>query len=290
MKISIIIPNLNSPIVDETIESLLKQKTNYYFEIIVIGQDIYRLVEKYTNESVHFYETIKPTPPGIARNIGVEKSEGDYIFFIDSDCVAPPFWIEKHMSLHNKFIEQIVVGGGVNFPTDNFLQLADNVSTFHEYMLHIKPKKKKQLVTCNMSLSRELWDKNGVFYSYPVAEDAEYTSRLYFNHTILYFEPEAFIYHKPNRKNIMGIFRHAFRFGIYTIKGNKEFQKKNVSSLIFTNKYLTLFFSPLISMYVIIKIILFEKLPFRYWISLPLVFLLKIIWCFGYFMRESYIK
>ena len=48
-ELSIIIPNLHSPIIDQTIESLLRQETNYSFEIIVVGQDKFQLVNKYSN-------------------------------------------------------------------------------------------------------------------------------------------------------------------------------------------------------------------------------------------------
>ena len=63
-EISIIIPNLHSPIVDQTIKSVLAQETDFSYEVIVVGQDRYGLVEKF--DQVQFIKT--PQPVGAARS------------------------------------------------------------------------------------------------------------------------------------------------------------------------------------------------------------------------------
>ena len=148
--ISIVIPNLHSPMIGQTIESLSLQETNYSYQIIVVGQDKYNLVNT-ADDRVIFIETENPTIQAVARNIGVENSIGEYILFIDADCLAPSHWVKAHMDVHTKSQYPIVVGGGVAFPMDKYFALADNVSTFHEYMEHIPPGKKMQLPSLNMS-------------------------------------------------------------------------------------------------------------------------------------------
>ena len=44
------------------------------------------------------YLTQENKGPGAARNHGLEKSSGDLILFIDSDCEAHPKWIETIVS------------------------------------------------------------------------------------------------------------------------------------------------------------------------------------------------
>ncbi|PKO05981.1 MAG: hypothetical protein CVU41_09330 [Chloroflexi bacterium HGW-Chloroflexi-3] len=284
MDLSIIIPNLHSPIIDRTIQSLLDQKTDYSYEIIIIGQDKFNLTGNFIREDIIFLETEKPTPPGIARNMGVSQSKGNFIFFIDADCIASQNWIDTHMSLHQKSQGPILIGGGVTFGLSNYLELVDNVSTFHENMRHIKAGKKSLLPSLNMSLSRDLWDETGGFnpkYPYPSGEDAEFTTKLFLRYDCLWFEPEAFIYHKHNRQSLLDIIKHSYLFGKYSIKGNKNFQEDLHIPLVLRNKWLTIFLSPLMSIYIIFKMLFIEKLPIKYWHTIPIIFFLKIVWCLG---------
>lgn len=283
MDISVIIPNLHSPIVDQTIQSVLNQKTHYSYEIIIVGQDKYNLVNNYIQEKVQFIKTDKPTPPGIARNIGVQNSKGSFIFFIDSDCVASPHWIDSHMELHGQQQKPIVVGGGVAFSKKSFLELADNISTFHEYMLHISNSEKTQLPSLNLSLPKSLWETTTGFNHDLVGEDAEFTTKLYLSGVKLIFSAKPYIIHKPIRNKIFHLFIRAYNFGKFSIKGKKEFKKKLGVPYLLQNKLFTLVFSPFISGFVVVKMVFFEKLPFEYWHTLPLIFILKIFWCFGYF-------
>ena len=68
---SIIIPNLHSPIIDRTIQSILNQETDHTYEIIVVGMDKFGLVEKFPE--VNFIKTPAPVGAAEARNIGIAK-------------------------------------------------------------------------------------------------------------------------------------------------------------------------------------------------------------------------
>jgi len=122
VKISVIIPNLHSPIVDQTLDSILAQETNLPYEIIVVGQDKYNLVKQY--EQVQFIQTPEPVGAAEARNIGIRHARGDWLFFIDADCIAQPGWMQA-------FVEEFedgwqVVGGGVITPEEPFWLLVYN--------------------------------------------------------------------------------------------------------------------------------------------------------------------
>jgi glycosyltransferase involved in cell wall biosynthesis len=282
--ISIIIPNLNSPIIDKTIESLLCQNTNHRFEIIIVGMDKFNLIDL-SNDQVKFLKTEKPTPPAIARNMGVLQSSGDFIFFIDADCIASSDWIENHISIHQRFESPVVVGGGVNFPNDSYLTLSDNISTFHEFMTHIPPGEKDFLPSLNISIPKSVWNLSGGFntnYIFPSGEDTDLTLRIKMRDIPLFFEPKAIVTHMPNRREISSILKHAYRFGYCSVKSNSLYWE--ILSVPFPLKHciLTVIFSPLLAAYVIIKIILSENLPYKYWHTLPIIFLLKIAWCIGF--------
>lgn len=284
IELSIIIPNLNSPMIDQTIESLLNQNTRYVYEIIIVGLDEINLIDL-TNERIKFINTGVPTPPAIARNTGVSKSRGEMIFFIDADCIASSNWLETHMSVHQRFETSVVVGGGVFFPASHYLTLSDNVSTFHEFMVHIPPGEKDFLPSLNLSMPKSVWDLSGGFdasFPFPSGEDTDLTLRIKKEEIPLVFEPKAMVTHLPNRHKMSSLLQHAYRFGYCSVKSNPKYW--DVISVPFPLKHwlLTILLSPLLSVYIVLKMILSEKLPLKYWHTMPIIFLLKITWCLGF--------
>ncbi len=173
VSVSVIIPNLHSPIVDQTIESVLGQNTNLAFEVIVVGMDKWGLIDRYA-ERVIFIQTAQPTPPGAARNIGAAAAQGELFLFIDSDCIASPEWIEHHLTCHKVIGQELIVGGGVTFPADNYFTLADNISWFHEFMVHMNEGEKSFLPSLNLSISRATWEMVGGFNHNPAGEDTDF--------------------------------------------------------------------------------------------------------------------
>lgn len=94
MKFSIIIPVYNTEkYVERCIESVLKQTYNN-FEIIIINDgsqdNSEKILTKYNNNLK--IKIIKQSNHGLSysRNIGVTKSTGDYILFLDSDDLIEP--------------------------------------------------------------------------------------------------------------------------------------------------------------------------------------------------------
>ena len=98
MKYSVIIPVYNRPDeVNELLESLTLQ-TCKDFEVVVVedGSSIpcQEVVEKYSDRlDIHYYN--KPNSgPGQTRNYGAERSHGEYLIILDSDCILPPMLLE----------------------------------------------------------------------------------------------------------------------------------------------------------------------------------------------------
>lgn len=86
--ISFIITAYNSEkTIVRAINSILEQKSNLNYEIIVVddgsNDNTRNVLEKYYDKIQYYYK--KNEGVAIARNFGVQKSEGEYIIFIDSD-------------------------------------------------------------------------------------------------------------------------------------------------------------------------------------------------------------
>jgi Glycosyltransferases involved in cell wall biogenesis len=90
---SVIIPVYNRPDeVNELLLSLTKQRFKN-FEVLVIedGSAIpcEEVVKKYS-EALDVKYFFKPNSgPGQTRNFGAERSKGDYLIILDSDCIIP---------------------------------------------------------------------------------------------------------------------------------------------------------------------------------------------------------
>jgi glycosyltransferase involved in cell wall biosynthesis len=285
MEISVIIPNLNSTIVDKTVQSILDQCDDKFCEIIVVGIDQHNLLKPFDGQ-IENITTSTPIPPGSARNLGVEKSRGDLLIFIDSDAVAHENFINGHINAHKVF-NNAIVGGAVNFPSKPFLQLCDNISTFHEYMPHMPAGKKRMVPTVNLSIMRDKFVALSGFNDDPAGEDTEFAQKAVYHEIDIQFNPLIEVIHIPERKSIRGLFVHAYKLGNYT-KLFDHFSGKYLNQKpgpMF--KYWIVLFAPIIACLIIMKIFFLEHLPLKYWHTLPLVYLLKCAWCLGASSRYS---
>ncbi|MTI32488.1 glycosyltransferase family 2 protein [Xanthovirga aplysinae] len=104
--VSIIIPVFNRVnLVSETLNSVLDQSYQHWETIIVDDgstdgtQDLIKtFVEK--DQRFHFYQRDrKPKGGSVCRNIGLEKANGDYVIFLDSDDLLAPFCLQERMAV-----------------------------------------------------------------------------------------------------------------------------------------------------------------------------------------------
>lgn len=99
-KVSVIIPFYNNiGWLTEAVDSVLFQTYKNY-EIIIINdgslEDDKDFISKYA-EHIAYYKT-QNNGPGAARNLGIEKSKGEYIAFLDSDDIWLPKKLERQIN------------------------------------------------------------------------------------------------------------------------------------------------------------------------------------------------
>ena len=118
-KVSIVIPMHNSSnYIKQCIESVINQ-TYKNIEIIIVDDKStdngIEIIKKYNDERIRVIELKKNVGPAIARNIGIRKSTGEYICFLDSD----DYWyidkIEKQMNFINLKKCEFIFSGYVFF-------------------------------------------------------------------------------------------------------------------------------------------------------------------------------
>jgi glycosyltransferase involved in cell wall biosynthesis len=125
--ISVIIPVYNrEKLVQETLISIMAQ-TNENWECIVIDDGstdkTWQVLETYSKTDGRI-KPIKryraPKGANTCRNIGVEKSEGEYLIFLDSDDLLAPWALEERVRFYedNKNCD-FIVSTSIEFKKNN---------------------------------------------------------------------------------------------------------------------------------------------------------------------------
>lgn len=211
MSISVVIPNLHSSLIGEVLTAL-RQQTVVPCEIIVVGQDRHNLVQ--ADELVCCIHTPRPISAARARNLGAQAARGDYILFLDADCLADRELVAYMTTLHRQ--GKLIVGGGVTFEWLNYWTICDNLLAFEPFLTSKPPGPRRYLPSLNLSIQRQLFVQHGGFDArFPGAagEDVELSLRLRHAGIILWFEPTARVLHKPQRSTAHSVWRHLRAFG-----------------------------------------------------------------------------
>jgi cellulose synthase/poly-beta-1,6-N-acetylglucosamine synthase-like glycosyltransferase len=281
-RVSVIIPNLNSLIIDQTLEAVRAQDFDLSrVEVLAVGLDEPELVR--TDELVRLISTGVPAAPAVARNIGMREAKGDLLCFTDADCIPEPEWLIR---LTTPFGDGgvHVVGGGVTFEARNYWALCDNLSWFHDYLVSSRQGQREQLPSLNLCVRRSVIDRVGLFNeSYPRAagEDAEWTTRMRQAGYTLHLVRDAVVHHCPTRVRFKALWNHAFIYGQHSVKVNPEFTDFLGVAAVLRKWWSVLLLAPFLALAVTGKIFAGDTKLLGYWYAAPGIFLSKIAWCLG---------
>ena len=107
--ISVIVPVYNGiNYIDNCVNSLINQKCNYNYEIILIDDgskdDSLNRIKDYSNEyeNIHYYNQSNKGASS-ARNVGLKNARGEYVVFVDIDDVVTDEYLQNLCKNHDKF-------------------------------------------------------------------------------------------------------------------------------------------------------------------------------------------
>ena len=231
MKYSVIIPVYNRPDeVNELLESLTLQ-TCKDFEVVVVedGSSIpcQEVVEKYSDRlDIHYYN--KPNSgPGQTRNYGAERSHGEYLIILDSDCILPPGYFEAvEKELQSSPADAF---GGPDRAHASFtdIQKAINYSMTSFFTTGgIRGGKKKMDKfyprSFNMGVRRSVYQTLGGFSKMRFGEDIDFSIRIFKAGYRCRLFPDAWVYHK-RRTDLRKFFKQVHNSGIARINLYKKY-------------------------------------------------------------------
>ncbi len=221
---SIIVPVYNRPAeVKELAESLARQ-TSKDFELLIIedGSSVpcAEILEPFRNDFTIRYFFKENSGRSHTRNYGMERAEGEYLVFFDSDCIIPPDYFQTVKSELEKDYTDCYGGPDKADPSFSDLQKAINFSMTSFFTTGGIRGSKKGLEeftprTFNMGFSKEVYQKIGDFRDM-FGEDIDMSLRIRDEMFSIRFIPEAFVYHK-RRVNIRSFYRQVYVFGMARI-------------------------------------------------------------------------
>jgi len=228
---SVIIPVYNRP--DEVNELLLSLTRQRYknFEVLVVedGSAIpcEGVVNKYSGllDVKYFF---KPNSgPGQTRNYGAERSKGDYLIILDSDCILPEGYfeaIEEELKA-----DEADAFGGPDRADDSFtdMQKAINYAMTSFFTTGGIRGGKKKLDkfyprSFNMGVKRDVYMKLEGFSKMRFGEDIDFSIRIFKNGCKCRLFPGAWVYHK-RRTDLRKFFKQVHNSGIARINLFKKY-------------------------------------------------------------------
>lgn len=280
IKFSIVIPNLNSPVIDKVIKAIQHQQRSLHdVEVIIIGQDKYGLIEP--EMRVQFIQT-GPTAPAKARNLAWKQAKGEIICFIDADCVVAPNWLtELEKSLTDS--QKHIVCGTFTFPLDDYWTVADTLAHYSA-TLSDQPHRMIEAPSMNLALPRTALEEIGGFderFPHPAGEDVVLTRRLgHLGYEICY-TPRVTLFHEVRRGSLRGLWQHSFRFGRYAVWTLPEKIWVEARPRYLSHWSLALGSSVLAPWYVGLRVFWRNWKLLKFWYTIPAVLLAKFAWQLG---------
>ena len=257
----------------ELLKSLTSQ-TCKNFEVIVVDDGSPDSLEETVNQFskelnlLYYYKT--NSGPGLSRNFGMSKANGNYFIFLDSDTLIPSNYIcEVLKELDQDYVD--FYGGSDNAHTTfNALQKAINFSMTSflttggvrggtQKVNNFQPR------SFNMGISRKAYHKTNGFSDLRIGEDPDLSMTLWENGFKSRWFPKAFVFHK-RRTSLSKFFHQVKGFGIARPILNQRHPKYSALTFWFPSLFLLgMLFS-----------ILFASLGFNLFLLLYLCYFLLI--------------
>jgi glycosyltransferase involved in cell wall biosynthesis len=209
MKFSIIIVTFNRKNeLENCLNSLLSQKINVPYEVIIIYNGEISYAAKMKNTFTNLKSvSIPASTPAHARNVGIKEASGEYLFFLDDDCLLPEDYFTKV-----QFNEGWDILGGPDrtppdaSPLQNLIGLALSSPfcmgpTFRRHSSTLKQvdhnADESELILCNLWIKREIFSNEAHKFEESLFRNEEnfLLKELKLQKKIIFYDPNLYVYH-----------------------------------------------------------------------------------------------
>jgi len=227
--VSVILPSYNQKhVIFDALESVLRQKTDFAYEVIVVestGDDTAELIRK-RYASVKVIELQERAFPGTARNQAIHVAQGQYLAFTDTDCIVDENWLQELINSHRRGYK--VIGGMVKNGTPRSITgTIDYLLEFSDLIKPYESTNNTHFGTCNLSVGKDVFQKYGLFIDQVKGSDSLYCRRVKEKGVTLFHQPKAVIWHR-NRTNLAKIIKNQQDLGYGAAINRHKYKLKGV--------------------------------------------------------------
>lgn len=280
MRVAVIIPSLNSPILDSVLAAVAAQAgAADVAEILVVGKDDAGLIP--AGSAARLVDTGRPVNSAVARNMGIHASTAPLLLFLDSDCIPQPGWLRAHQAAHTA--GRAVAGGSVLPTGGNYWSLGYNLGMFQEYLPTRPAGPRAILPTLNLSVERRAIEAAGYLDETLVrSQDMEWTARMGRAGFQPWFWPDAAVEHRHNRDSLRAVWRDCTRSGHYSRLVRMKHSELLGTPTILRHRTLLRLLSPVIAAVATARSAVDQPVVLRRHLSsLPAIYLTKLAWAWG---------
>lgn len=220
--ISVVIPTYNRQAFLQKCLSSFVQQTYppELYEVIIVDDgsgdgtfDCIKSFQKKAPFSKINYVYQQNKGPAAARNLGVNKAEGDIIAFIDDDCIVSKNWLE---SIADTFAEKPDIAVCGTFPYSTKDMHVKNLKPHPERYFTFEYMPASIISTNNCALYKSVFHKIGGFdesFVLTGGEDPDFIYRLLKNGYKVYHTAKLIVFHHP-KTSFRPLARQSYVFGL----------------------------------------------------------------------------
>jgi glycosyltransferase involved in cell wall biosynthesis len=213
MKFSIIIVTFNrKKALTECLQSICAQSLKIPYEVIVILNGDIGYLEKYKSRFRQFnFIHIPQTTPANARNIAIKKAQGEYVLFLDDDCILASNYFQNISFDHGWDVLggpdqtplvasslQILIGRALASP----LCMGPTFKRHSRNSIYDYNATEESLVICNLWFKKKLFNDEGFQFNRCLFRNEEHFLLIEMSkkNKVFHYNPELFVYHQrqPN--------------------------------------------------------------------------------------------
>ncbi len=179
LSISVVIPHLNQRSGLLRCLAALDAGTRAANQIIVVDNGSSHPPDDICAEFEGVRLVHQPAPgPGLARNLGVARSTGDVLAFIDADCIPAHDWLATAEQAMGDPDVGILGGNvGIEYDDPNRLTVLEAYESIFAYRMDRYIARQGFTGTGNLVVRRNVFDQVGAFAGMSLAEDRDWGQR-----------------------------------------------------------------------------------------------------------------
>jgi glycosyltransferase involved in cell wall biosynthesis len=212
VNVSVIIPAYNARgSIERCLASLEAQKDGAEFEVILVvsSRDGTAELARARFPKVQLFVLPERAWPGDARNVGVRRSHGEILAFLDADSVVDDDWIVRVVRAHGGAGRALVCGVLTNGNTDSAVEWAFYFCALSAWMPGTPTQEMTDIAAGSLTMKRWVFDRFGPFLEGSYSSDTAFYWRAAAGGVRPLRDPSLIVHH-ASRIGLAGFVRHRF--------------------------------------------------------------------------------